>query len=87
MRSGGRGVPVASGRDWGPIVSRQKQAWEIANRAYNVICDMLEEEDVDAGVGIAVSQLLSGWLRASSDAQITMTMSRLADVPYYEEEE
>ena len=68
-------------------MSRQKQAWDIANRTYNVICDMLEEEDVDVGVGIAVSQLLSGWLRASSDAQITMTMSRLADVPYYEEEE
>lgn len=68
-------------------MSRQKQAWEIANRAYNVIGDMMEEEDVDAGVGIAVCQLLSGWLRASSDAQITMTMSSLADVPYYEEEE
>lgn len=68
-------------------MSRQKQAWEIANRAYNVIGDMMEEEDVDAGVGIAVCQLLSGWLRASSDAQITMTLGRLADAPYYEEEE
>jgi hypothetical protein len=64
-------------------MSRQKKAWKIANRAYNIICDMMEEEDVDVGVGIAVSQLLSGWLRASSDAQITMSMGRLADVPYF----
>lgn len=68
-------------------MSRQKQAWEIANKAYSAINDVLRDEDVDVGVGIAVCQLLSGWLRASSDAQITIGKGRLADVPYFTEGE
>lgn len=64
-------------------MTRETQALHIASRMYDAIGDILANEKVDAGVGIAVCQLLSGWLKASSEAQITLTTSRLAEVPYF----
>ena len=64
-------------------MTRDGQALHIANRMYDAIVDILANEEVDAGVGIAVCQLLSGWLKASSEAQITLATGRLAEVPYF----
>lgn len=64
---------------------RQKRVARLADAIYGGIRSALKDADVDAGEGIAICMLLSGWLKGSADAQKVLTHRGLADMPYFTE--
>lgn len=67
------------------VGKRLKRVWAISDGIYDGIKEALRRNNVDVGEGIAVCQLVAGWLQASADAQITLGNTSFDGVPYFGE--
>lgn len=60
-------------------VTRLKQTYDIAQRAFDAATGIINESAPDLGIAIAAASILGDWLKSESNAQLIVTNKTLQD--------